>query len=109
MIVKDVPVVFTWNLLKTITVYAEDYFDLIITDPDGIVSYTEGSALWADTFQAPTETVAGFLTNSLTFTKAGLYTVVVGTGGAAGYTVLSRQQVVVAAADTTNSVSVNLA
>lgn len=108
MIVKDVATIVTWTLSTSAVAYVETYFDLTVTDPDGLVVRTEGG-LWADTFQAPTTTVAGFITDAMTFTKEGLYTLTLSTGAAGSYTVLAERLVLVVSAEATIGIAANLA
>lgn len=110
MYIIDSTVVFTWNLEATATVYAEDYFDLQIQDPDGIVTYQEGvnGAGWTDSYAAPDANNAGSIVGSITLSKAGLYNIVLGTGGASNFTVLHSQLIMVVEQDLTSIKTISL-
>lgn len=110
MFIKDSTVVFTWELKATPTVYAEDYFDLQIQDPDGIVTYQEGvnGAGWTDSYSAPDANNDGSVVGSILLDKTGLYNVILGTGGAANFTVLQSQLVMVVEQDLTATKTVTL-
>ena len=101
MFIKDSVVSFVWDIEKNVTVYAEDYFDLDVTDPDGIVTYYEGvnAAGWTDAYLAPVELTDGQISGSLTLGKTGLWTIVLATGSGASYNILNSQLVMVVDSD----------
>ena len=110
MYITNSTVTFTWLLVKTSTVYAEDYFDLRVQDPDGIATYQEGvnGAGWASSFTAPDANNDGSIQTDLILSKPGLYNVVLCTGGSGNYTVLSSQLVMVVDQDLTSNKTVTL-
>lgn len=103
MLIQNTTVTFDWALTKTATVYAEDYFDLQIQAPDGSVTYEEGvnGAGWAETYLAPVELTDGYITNDLLLTQTGVYTLILGTGGATSFTILDTVLALVVASDLT--------
>ena len=78
MYITGSTVVFTWELKATPTAYAEDYFDLQVQDPDGIVVYSEGvnAGGWTDSYLALTSTEHGSIVGSILLSKSGLYNVI---------------------------------
>ena len=108
MFIKDVVIALTWDLEPTAVTaaYNSTYYDLQITEPDGVVSYTEGEAL-APTFVAPSSSVAGTLDITYTFLKAGLYQLSLCTGAAAGTTVLAKRSMLIVESDTAQRIAVS--
>lgn len=102
MYVQNTPIAFTWNIEKTAdgSKQAASYYDLIVIKPDNTTTYTEGSAWTVDNFTAPATDTDGSLTETLTFTDKGLHEVLITTGTASNYTILSREMVYVTAAKT---------
>jgi len=112
MLIQNTTVTFNWDLLKTATVYAEDYFDLQIQYPDGTVAYFEGQnagAGWADSYLAPNATTDGAITHNLLLSQVGVYTLILGTGGSASFTIVDTVLGLVVKQDTQIDNSVNLA
>lgn len=103
MLIKDSTITYNWVLgfSAAFATYNEAYFDIQITDPDGIVTYQEGSALWATTFLQPTATVNGLITYAITPTKAGVYTILLGTGASASFTILDTVLSLIVVSDLT--------
>ena len=110
MFITGSTVVFTWVLDKTATVYAEDYFDLQVQDPDGITTYSEGvnGAGWTDSYLAPAAETDGSIVGSITLSKPGLYNIILSNGGATNFTILHSQLVMVVDQDLTASKTVYL-
>lgn len=108
MLIKDTTITLNWNLgfSASFATYNEAYFDIQITDPDGIVTYQEGSAFWSTTFLQPTISVDGLLTYGFTPAKAGVYTLLLGTGGSASFTILDTTLALIVVSDlaVTNSI-----
>lgn len=107
MFVKNTAVALTWDLAPTgiAAAYLATYYDLQITEPDGVITYSEGAVVGA-TFVAPTSTVAGTLALSYTFLKAGLYQLALCTGTAAGTVVLSKRTLLIVEADVAQRIAV---
>jgi hypothetical protein len=82
----------TWVLAATATSYANG-FDLIVEDPDGVVTYSDTFAFSPNTL--PTGSVDGELGTSYTPTKTGLYKFSLAYGTAGSYTIHSSKLVVV--------------
>ena len=78
----------SWAVAKTASPELASYYDLQITTPLGVVTYYEGSASWGIISPVPDVDTDGVLTriSPLTITEKGLYTIVIGTGGAASFT-----------------------
>ena len=107
MFIQNTTVNFRWNLTKTAIAYLEDYFDLSITKPDGTVEYLDAMGT-ATSYQAPTETVDGFVTKDILLEDTGVYTIVLSTGTAIDYQILSTQLVIVVDTDLTKETKIIL-
>jgi hypothetical protein len=105
MLIKDSTITFNWALgfSAAFATYNEAYFDIQITDPDGLVTYQEGSANWATSFLQPTVDTDGLLTYDITPTKAGVYTIILGTGGAVSFTILDTALALIVVSDLTQT------
>ena len=102
MLIKDTTVTLDWLLTKnpSFASHIEDYFDIQITAPDNTVTYLEGSANWATTFTQPSATVDGQLTYNYLFDQSGVYTILLGTGGSASFTILDTVLALIVDQDT---------
>lgn len=111
MYVKDYAITINWDLEKTpnFASYPEDYFDLQITDPDGNVTYAEGSSNWATDFQQPTDEINGYITYNYTFNKEGVWVIILGNGVATNFDILETTMYMVVTRDTEATNVVHLA
>jgi len=110
MLIQNTAIDFRW-ILKTspsFATYDEAYFDLQITAPDGAVSYLEGSSSWSDTFTQPTASADGLIVYSYTPTQAGVYTLILGTGGSSSFTIVDSMLALVVEQDSEKEDKVNL-
>jgi hypothetical protein len=113
MLVQNDVVTFRFVLGKTATVYAEDYFDLQIQFPDGSVTYQEGvtgAGGWQTdaTYLAPDANTEGNLETDLTLSQLGVYTLLIGNGGPASFTILDTVLALVVEADAVVLNQINL-
>lgn len=86
MIIVGTGVTLNWIIRKTLNP-GLSYFDLQITTPKGVVTYYEGSSNWASFTTPPNISTDGVLTRAAAYvpTEAGVYTLVIGTGGSANF------------------------
>jgi hypothetical protein len=118
MIVKDALFQFQWVLKATpsFATYTENYLDMQVTDPDGVVAYFEGGFVWPDqhpdisakTFLQPTATVDGLITVDYTPAKSGVYVFIIGQGISQNFTILDTSLVLVVDQDSVFEAKVNL-
>jgi len=108
MIVNGSTVLLDWVLTAnpSYASHIEDFFDIQITDPDGVATYLEGGDTndnWATLFTQPGDEggADGQVTYNYTFTKTGVYTIILCTGGAANFTILDTVLALVVDQDTT--------
>jgi len=113
MLIQNNALTFDWVLTKSASfaTYNEAYFDIQVTAPDGTVTYSEGAngAGWTTTFTQSTATVDGQLTYAYTPTQLGIYTIILGTGGATSFTILDTVLALIVKQDSTVNNTVILA
>ena len=117
MLVQNTGVVFRWDLTASpsFATYVETYFDLQVQAPDGTVNYYEGGT-WATTFTQPSDSVDGLIeidsasdVVGFNLDQTGVYTLILGTGGASSFTIIDTVLALVVEQDALVTNTVTLA